>query len=116
MSWLDQDKIRHLRVGTAVALDLGDRKGLVRGRIVGIDEEEMLLTGGRLVKLARVKRGRIVVGVYEPGDLVKKPGVPEDEWRGGVVRCRGRDILVESTTGFEWFREEGIEAVTEPAP
>lgn len=93
-------------------LDLGRLKQAgIRGRIAGSARGELALADGRIVMLDRVTRGRVVNGTYEAGDLVLRRGVSEAEWRGGVVRCEGTEVYVESTDGFEWVHEDSLEAV-----
>jgi hypothetical protein len=107
--WLTAGQLARVPIGTAVAIDLGDKKAVIRGRVAGVLGSELVLAGGQTIQLTRVRRARVVNGTYEPGDLVLRPGVPESEWRGGVVRCRGREVYVESTEGFAWMSEDLLE-------
>lgn len=110
LAWLTAEQVAGLPAGTAVALDVGDKKALCRGRIDGVAGEVLVLEGDRTVMLAKVVRGRVLSGLYLPGDLVVRVGVHESQWRGGVVRVRGRDVLVESAAGFAWMTEAELEA------
>jgi hypothetical protein len=111
LRWLDAEQIRGLPVGAAIVADRGDHRALVRGRIVGRLGRELILAtpDGGEDRVRRLARGRVVVGLFDPGDLVVRRGVPEAEWRGGVVRCRGLEVLVESTEGTGWMAEDDLE-------
>ena len=113
LTWISRTQLAQLPSGTAVALDLGDRKALTRGRIDGFVDGEVALTDGRTVVLAKVMKARVLRGLYDAGDLVVRRGVPESEWRGGVVRSNGFNVLVESADGFAWLDENAIETAEE---
>ena len=113
LSWLGPTALKQLPAGTALVVDPGSHRPTLRGRLEGVAGNELVLSGDRTVLLRRGVKGRVVSAVYEPGDLVLRRGVSEHEWRGGVVRCRGVDVLVESIDGFEWVREMDLETPDE---
>lgn len=116
LTWLSGEQLSGVPMGTAVVLDLGTHKTVTRGRVAGCVEGHLVLADGRRVPVARIKRGRVVNGTYEMGDLVLRRGVPETEWRGGVIRSRGLEVLVESTTGIEWMPEHALELAANRGP
>lgn len=111
MRWLDGPQLAGLPTGTSVVIDAGTKKPLVRGRVAHTGLGVLTLDSGIEVRLRPTTRGRVVTGTFESGDLVLRVGVPESDWRGGVVRCSGHEVYVESTTGFAWFNEGELETV-----
>lgn len=116
--WLTTGQLARVPIGAAVVIDTGTHRSTIRGRVEGVMGSEMHLTGDRVVDLDRVRRGRVVNGLFDPDELVVRRGVPEATWRGGVVRCLGREVEVEffhdpgdgdSVTGFEWVHEDLLE-------
>lgn len=114
LAWLDVQQLRALPIGTAVVLDMGSAHN-VTGRIASFDSdcvevETVHADDAVNVPLLRVVRARVVSGLYLPGDPVLKRHVPASEWRGGVVRVRGREVCVEQIDGsWVWLDESVIE-------
>lgn len=115
LDWLDGPALAALPHGTAVSLELhgGHRErliGRVTGHIAGALELDTTSAGEVAVDTIRIKRGRVVPALYEPGDAVLQRHVTASAWRGGVVRCDGRHVLVEQIDGtFAWFLESELE-------
>lgn len=98
--------------GTAVSYETRSHRGRCRGRLASVVAGEVtFLAFGEehTLPLAHVRNPRVVRGLYEPGDPVVRVGVPEADWRGGVVRCVGRRVQVETLAGFGWLDETDIE-------
>lgn len=110
LRWLTGQQLAALPWGTAVVVDRGLKHSVLRGRIAGLDTE-LHLAGGEHFPITGRTRGRVVNGLFDEGDLVLRRGVPAAEWRGGVIRCKGREVYVESTAGVEWLDEDLLERV-----
>lgn len=113
MTWLTPEALRALPVGTAVSVETFAHGPRLVGRIAALTDTHMLLTGATddpLVGWSKVKRGRVIAAIYGPGDPVLRRGVSAADWRGGVVRTEGSDVLVEQIDGtFAWFPEADLE-------
>lgn len=100
MDWLTPDALRALPTGTAIAVETrGRRNPRLVGRITAVTDHTLTIAAptGDVEELpdTRVRRGRILPSLFEPGDPVLKRHVPASEWRGGVVRTEGTDVIVE---------------------
>lgn len=114
LAWLTAASTAGLPAGTAIAVETtGKHTARTVGRIRQV-------VGGRIdldtprgevtLETSQIRRARIVGELYEPGDPVLRRHVPADEWRGGVVRTEGTDVLVEQIGGaFGWFPEADLE-------
>lgn len=124
LAWLTPEALRTLPLGTAVAVETrGRRDSRLVGRIATVTDHTLTIAApAGTVELtdSRVRRGRVLASVYEPGDPVLKRHVPASDWRGGVVRTEGTEVLVEQmetapdgsmAPGFAWVSE----ALLEPA-
>lgn len=108
LAWLTPDQLAGLPAGTAVWIDRSNGHGY-KGRILMAVGDQLELADGRLVDLTRITRARVLDGLFESGDLVVRRGVDEADWRGGVVRCDGLMVFVESTGGDGWVPEDELE-------
>jgi hypothetical protein len=114
LEWISPTGLSVLQPGTAIAIEQTGRKAArTQGRIVQVTRKAVELattTGTLTVPLLVIRRARIIGSLYEPGDPVLRRGVPEDVWRGGVVRTAGTDVLVEQIDGsFAWHSERDLE-------
>lgn len=112
--WLTPDETTHLAPGTAVAIETtGRHDRRTVGRITSATSTSIALNtprGERTVDTIRIRRARIVPSPYEPGDPVLLRHIPAAQWRGGVVRTEGTDVLVEQLDGtFAWHPERALE-------
>lgn len=117
LAWLTPAELASLPAGTVVALE---RTGRHTARLVGRIVEPHP-AGGVVLRVPgedaeveispfTIKRGRTLPSLYEPGDPVLRRGYSASDWRGGVVRCEGTDVLVEQIGGsFAWFPETDLE-------
>ena len=115
LSWLDAAATVALPPGTVITVErTGKHVARLVGRIVAAAGGEVELAtacGPVTLPAARISRARIVPSLYEPGDPVLRVEVSADDWRGGVVRTDGTDVLVEQIDGtFAWFAEADLEA------
>lgn len=114
LTWLSVEQIAALPPGTAVCLELVRHSPRILGRLAGRVAGELTVEvgGGReqVLQLTELRRGRVVGGVYEPGDAVLRVDTPSALWRGGVVRSEGRQVLVEQMdSSFAWVDEAQLE-------
>lgn len=54
--------------------------------------------------MTEVRRARVAAGLLEDGD----PVLLADGTRAGVVRTRGREVLVETLDGMSWHHEDQL--------
>lgn len=114
LAWLTLEALRALPLGTAVSVEThGRHNPRTVGRLTRVTETtvEVASTRGpaRLDNM-RIRRARLLPSVYEPGDPVLRRNIPAGQWRGGVVRTDGTDVLVEQIGGtFAWFHEDKLE-------
>lgn len=106
--WITPGQLSRLPIGTAVLIDAGDHKALVRSRIAGCVGTDLHLTNERVLDLTKVVRARVVNGLYDPGDLVVRRDAPESAWRGGVMSVRGYEVQVETLDGITWVHEDEL--------
>jgi hypothetical protein len=114
LNWLTHNALLALPVGTAIAVETtGRHERRIVARIVAASEDSLVLDSPRgpiTLHPTRVKRSRVLAGLYEPGDPVVQRGVDVADWRGGVVRTEGTEVLVEQIDGsFAWFGEDRLE-------
>lgn len=100
LDWLPPETLRSLPTGTAIAVETrGRRNPRLVGRITAVTDHTLTIavpTGGEVELLdTRVRRGRVVASIFEPGDPVLKRHVPASQWRGGVVSTEGTTVIVE---------------------
>lgn len=112
--WLGSHQLHTLPTGTTISVEThGRRAARTVGRITHTTDTTLQLTttrGEAEMTLTRIKRARIVGSLYEPGDPVLRRHIPATDWRGGVVRTQGTDVLVEQIGGeFAWFPEDELE-------
>jgi hypothetical protein len=114
LAWLTANETTALPHGTAVSVEThGRHTARTVGRIASTVDNQLGLDTPRgevRMDTAQIKRARIVPALYEPGDPVLLRHVPAAEWRGGVVRTAGTDVLVEQIDGtFAWHAETDLE-------
>ncbi len=115
MAWVEGGQLADLPLGTAVRIERrGRHHTRITGRITGMDEHNIELDTTTMegigMTLSSVRRALVVAGLYEPGDPVLLRHVPASAWRGGVVRTRGTEVLVEQLDGdFVWHPETDLE-------
>lgn len=112
--WLTPEATTRLAAGTAVAVEtVGRHAPRIVGRITAASSDRIELDtprGERTVDTIRIKRARVVPSPYQPGDPVLMRHMPAEQWRGGVVRTDGTDVLVEQLDGtFAWLPEAALE-------
>lgn len=124
LPWLTPPQIRELAPNTALAVEThGRHAARPVGRLVVFTDDELVLDVGgdepEAIPALRVKRARVVAGLFDAGDPVLQRGVDAATWRGGVVSTSGTDVLVEDITGaFSWLPESDLEpaAARDPRP
>lgn len=113
LAWLDPAAIGALPFGTALVVDQGNHGAHITGRFMAVYDgclELETTTGEVRINMMKVRRARVVAALYSEGDPVLRRHVPSGEWRGGVVRVRGREVLVETLSGaWEWISEDELE-------
>lgn len=121
LDWIDD--LAQVEPGTAVVIEWFRHEPTLRARVLGVDPKYRRLlhvrtrTGREVeVDLDRVKRARVVDGLFAEGDPLVLVGVPTEEWRGGVVAYDGTQVLVQfwsaatgSVTDTGWFDESELE-------
>lgn len=124
LTWLTPGQLEDVVTGSALVVELhGRHTARTIGRLLGQSTAAVTLrtTHGQVTLLRiHIKRARPVPGLFEPGDPVLLRDVPQADWRGGVVRTQGTEVLVETLGGdFAWHSEvdlEPPEARDVPAP
>lgn len=114
LDWLTTSDLARLDPGTPIAVEThGRHNPRTIGRVREVTDRTIELataTGPVTIPLLQLKRARQVPSLYEPGDPVVMRGTPAHEWRGGVVRTVGTDVLVEQIDGsFAWYGEDRLE-------
>lgn len=117
--WLTLEQAADLPLGSALTVDLRNRREHVRGRLDAVlrrvDETPSAIylavpatDPQRVLWAAEVARARVMPSVFEEGDAVLLREVSASDWRGGVVRTEARRVRVETIGGFEWVAEEDL--------
>lgn len=106
-------------VGAALVIDIGGNRPRLRGRVIDHEGNTVVLSlgGDRRAALfaSDIVRARVVPGRLDDGDLVVRFGVPENVWRGGILRHDGQRVYVETLDGLAWMDEDELESADERA-
>lgn len=121
LDWIED--LTQVEPGTALVIEWVRHEPTLRVRVLGHGHGTLHVrtrTGREVeVDLDRVKRARVVDGLFAEGDPLVLVGVPTEEWRGGVVAYDGTQVLVQfwsaaieprsSATDTGWFDEAELE-------
>lgn len=118
LDWLTPEQLAELPGGTAICLETyGRHSARTIGRITTSTADALHLVAEAPIPWLRVRRGRVIARLFEPGDPVLRRGIPATNWRGGVVETQGTDVLVEQIGGaFAWFPEAELVSADTPQP
>lgn len=114
LTWLTEQQLRSVRPGTALTIELQGRhasRTIARVSTITDLDLEIRDRDGNLhtIPLVKIKRARPIRGLFEDGDPVTLATTTPDQWRGGVVRTSGTDVLVEQLGGtFAWHPETDL--------